>query len=80
METTLYVVVDSVITLSAGPTTDVKSVAASFCLCTTVLSSQEFTVDCSATYIVVYTVGGADYELTRKDLVIFTSSILPFPV
>merc|ERR1712211_55709 len=31
---------------------------------------KEYIVDCSATYNVVYTVGGADYELTEKDLVI----------
>merc|ERR1712107_153015 len=61
---TPYAIVDSGTSLLAGPTTDVKSIAASLSLSTTILSSKEYTVDCSATYNVVYTVGGADYELT----------------
>ena len=71
--TTPYAIVDSGTSLLAGPTTDVKSIAASLSLSTTILSSKEYTVDCGATYNVVYTVGGADYELTEKDLVMSNS-------
>ena len=73
MGTTPYAIVDFGTSLLAGPTTDVKSIAASLSLSTTILSSKEYTVDCSATYNVVYTVGVADYELTEKDLVISNS-------
>merc|ERR1712135_172692 len=48
--TTPYAIVDSGTSLLAGPTTDVKSIAASLSLSTTILSSKEYTVDCSATY------------------------------
>ena len=39
---------------SAGFTTEVKTIAASSSLWAVVLASQQFTVDCSATYYVVY--------------------------
>merc|ERR1712136_353692 len=57
--TTPYAIVDSGTSLLAGPTTDVKSIAASLSLSTTILSSKEYTVDCGATYTVVYTVEGS---------------------
>ena len=69
--TTPHVIIDSGISFLAGPTTDVESVASPLSpSSTTIFSSQEYTVDCSATCNVAYTVGGVDYELTEKDLVI----------
>ena len=67
---TLYVIIGSGISFSAGPTTDVESIACPLSSSTTIFASQEYTVDCSATNNVAYTVGGVDYELTEKDLVI----------
>ena len=46
----------------------------SLSLWTTVLPSQQFTVDCSATYSVVCTVNSVANELTEKDFVIFKLS------
>ena len=72
--TTLSVIIDSGISFSAGLTTDVESIACPLSSSTTIFSSQECTVDCSATYNVAYIVGGVDYELTEKDLVISFST------
>ena len=54
--------------LFAGFTIDVRSIAASLSLWTVVFASQQFTVDCSATYDVVYTVHGTAHELTKTEL------------
>ena len=65
------VIIDSGISFSAGPTTDIESTACPLSSSTTIFSTQEYTVDCSATYNVAYTFGGVDYELTEKDLSTF---------
>ena len=67
--TTPYVIIDSGISFLAGPTTDIESIACPWSSSTTSLSNQEYTVDCSATYNVAYSVGGVEYELTEKDVV-----------
>ena len=53
---------------SAGFTTEVKSIDASSSLWTVVLASQQFIVDCSATYYVVYAVDSTSNDVTEIDL------------
>ena len=54
---TFYAIVNSGTSLLAGPTTDVKSIAAWLSLSTTIFSSLEYTVDRSVADIDAYTVG-----------------------
>ena len=61
--TTRYVIIDPGISFLAGPTTDTVSIARPLSLLTTVLFTQQYTVDCSATCNVAYTVGGVGYVL-----------------
>ena len=69
VESMPYAIVGSGTSLLPGPTTDVDSIAALLSLSTTILSSQEYTVDCNVTYNDEYTVGETVHELTEKDLV-----------
>ena len=72
--TTHPAIIDSGIKFLAGLTTDVELIAALLSLSITSLSSQEYTVDCTATHNPAYTVGGVNYELIEKDLAISFSS------
>ena len=61
--TTPYVIIDPGISFFAGPTTDTVLIACPLSSSSTISSSQEYTVDCSATCNVAYTVGGVDNVL-----------------
>ena len=49
--TTPYVIIDSGISFLAGPTTDIEPIAFPLSSSPTIFSSQEYTVDCSATFL-----------------------------
>jgi hypothetical protein len=65
---TPYAIVDSGTSLMAGPTVDVKKIAAALSLGS--ILGKEYTVDCNKTYSFVYTLGGKDYTLTQDDMIL----------
>ena len=70
--TTRYVIIDSGTSPSAGPITDVKSIAVSLSSSNTI-SSQEYTFYCTYACNVAYTVGSCQLRAHRKDIVISIS-------
>jgi len=65
---TPYAIVDSGTSLMAGPTADVKAIASALNLGS--ILGKEYTVDCDKQYKIAYTIGGADYVLDEKAMVI----------
>merc|ERR1711862_277698 len=65
---TAKAIVDSGTSLMAGPTADVKAVADALSLGS--ILGKEYTVDCDKQYKIAYTIGGADYVLDEKAMVI----------
>ena len=62
--TTHFSTVVPEVSFIAGPTTDSESIARHLCLSLASFSSQEYTVDCTATHNTAYAVGGVGGGVT----------------
>lgn len=64
-------IVDSGTSLLAGPTADVESIASS--LGAKSILGKEYTIDCSKSYTMTFTLAGHDFALDAQDLIISNS-------
>lgn len=68
---TPYAIVDSGTSLMAGPTADVNYIAKALSLGSVL--GKEYTVDCSKTYDIAYTLGGKDYTFSQDEMILQNS-------